>query len=362
MKNVLFLVTGMSPQIITETVWALACDPKRNDKWIPDEIYVLSTQKGINQIQERLFNKGAFNRMKHDYPQLVNIKFDDKSLITVELNNKALEDIKTPEHNEVMANTLCGLIRDLTKHKDTCLHVSIAGGRKTMGYYAGYALSLYGRAQDKISHVLITEDFERAVNFFYPTPTSCLVSDRNEIVIGDAKNAEVWLAEIPFVRMRSLLDKESILNDRGFSEVVNIIEESLQPVRLRVINNDERKVFVGDIFCKLSPKEFSIYLLAAELRVAGKTMRYPSKDIEGDTIEPEFMQRFNEIYQQHKSQGVEETINVDYDYFSNLLSTIKRKFKKAFGKNLADKTVIQKDNDYGGFGLIVIPNSIDLDS
>lgn len=47
MKNVLFLVTGMSPQIITETVWALACDPKRNDKWIPDEIYVLSTQKGI---------------------------------------------------------------------------------------------------------------------------------------------------------------------------------------------------------------------------------------------------------------------------------------------------------------------------
>ena len=54
--------------------------------------------------------------------------------------------------------------------------------------------------------------------------------------------------------------------------------------------------------------------------------------------------------------------NVDYDYFSNLLSTIKRKFKKAFGKNLADKTVIQKDNDYEGFGLIVIPNSIDLDS
>jgi CRISPR-associated protein (TIGR02584 family) len=28
------------------------------------------------------------------------------------------------------------------------------GERKTMGFYVGYALSLFGRAQDRLSHVI----------------------------------------------------------------------------------------------------------------------------------------------------------------------------------------------------------------
>ncbi len=43
-KNILLVVTGMTPQIITETVWALACDPLNDAPWVPDEIHVLSTQ------------------------------------------------------------------------------------------------------------------------------------------------------------------------------------------------------------------------------------------------------------------------------------------------------------------------------
>ena len=353
MKNILFLVTGMSPQIITETIWALACNPKKNPQWIPDEVYVLTTQIGINQIKERLFNKGVFDNLKKDYPQLRNIKFDSSSLLGVEVDGEVLDDIKTPEHNEAMADTLCELVRGLTESTDTTLHVSIAGGRKTMGFYAGYALSLYGRPQDRLSHVLITEQFEQAINFFYPTPYSYLVSNKNEVVVGDASNAEVWLSEIPFVRMRSLLDKESILSNKGFSEIVENIYKSLKPIELKIVNNDERKIFVGTDFCKLSPKEFSLYLVAAELRLLGETLRYPSKDIDGDTIDFKHMKRFNEVYDQHKSINVVDEIIVDYDYFSNTLSTIKRKFKKAFGPKLAEKIAIQKDVESGGFGILL---------
>lgn len=353
MKNILFLVTGMSPQIITETIWALACNPKKNPQWIPDEVYVLTTQIGINQIKERLFNKGVFDNLKKDYPQLRNIKFDSSSLIGAEVDGEVLDDIKTPEHNEAMADTLCELVRGLTESTDTTLHVSIAGGRKTMGFYAGYALSLYGRPQDRLSHVLITEQFEQAINFFYPTPYSYLVSNKNEVVVGDASNAEVWLSEIPFVRMRSLLDKESILSNKGFSEIVETIDKSLKPIELKIVNNDERKIFVGKDFCKLSPKEFSLYLVAAELRLLGETLRYPSKDIDGDTIDSKHMKRFNEVYDQHKSINVVDEIIVDYDYFSNTLSTIKRKFKKAFGPKLSEKIAIQKDVESGGFGILL---------
>lgn len=40
-KNILFLVTGMTPQIITETLYALAVDSENSDKWVPTEIHVL---------------------------------------------------------------------------------------------------------------------------------------------------------------------------------------------------------------------------------------------------------------------------------------------------------------------------------
>jgi CRISPR-associated protein (TIGR02584 family) len=76
------------------------------------------------------------------------------------------------------------------------LHVSIAGGRKTMGFYAGYALSLYGRAQDRMSHVLVDEKFEKGINFYYPS------KNENDFLLIEKikpsvflKDAQVWLAQ-----------------------------------------------------------------------------------------------------------------------------------------------------------------------
>ncbi|MEF8766961.1 CRISPR-associated ring nuclease [Candidatus Accumulibacter contiguus] len=41
-----------------------------------------------------------------------------------------------------------------------------------MGFFLGYALSLYGRPQDKLSHVLVSAPFESSLGFYYPTPSS----------------------------------------------------------------------------------------------------------------------------------------------------------------------------------------------
>lgn len=65
------------------------------------------------------------------------------------------------------------------------------------------------------------------------------------------------------------------------------------------------------------------------------------------------MKRFNEVYDQHKSINVVDEIIVDYSYFSNTLSTIKRKFKKAFGPKLAEKIAIQREVESGGFGILL---------
>ena len=46
-RRILLCVSGMSPQIVTETLYALAC--ARSPAWIPDEIHLISTRDGANQ-------------------------------------------------------------------------------------------------------------------------------------------------------------------------------------------------------------------------------------------------------------------------------------------------------------------------
>ena len=176
MKNVLFLVTGKTTPIITETVWALACNPEEPKPWIPDEIHVLSTEEGLDHIRMELFDNkdssgAVFEQFKKDYPQLKDVYFngDDCLHVFQDKDGNKLADLRTPKDNEIAADIICQKVREFTDDDNTSLHVSIAGGRKTMGFYAGYALSLHGRAQDSMSHVLVEERFENAEGFFYPT-------------------------------------------------------------------------------------------------------------------------------------------------------------------------------------------------
>lgn len=349
-RNILFLVTGMSPQIITETVWALACDPNKTDKWIPDEIHVLSTEDGLNQIRATLFDEQVFAKLKSDYPVLTHTKFDKESLHVFSKDGIALKDLKTPADNELAADMICQKVREFTQDDNVNLHVSIAGGRKTMGFYAGYALSLYGRSQDRMSHVLVDSDYESAIGFYYPTVSDYFVEQRFTGKRFNAKDAKIWLANIPFVRMRFSINQDDIIANKDFSTVVEMINLSLQPIQL-TLDGKRKTVAIQDKTCKLTPKEFSLYLLAVQLRQNNETLYYPSKDIEGDTIGDAHQTLFNQIYGNYSSK---DDIVVDNTYFSTALSTMKRKFIQEFGKPIAEKIAIQPVN--GGYS-INIPNS-----
>lgn len=340
-KNVLFLVTGMTPQIITETVWALACDPNNHHRWLPNEIHVLSTDDGLNQIRATLFDEGIFAKFQQDYPVLADITFNKDCLHVIEKNGQPLKDLKTPADNELAANMICQKVRDFTQDDNITLHVSIAGGRKTMGFYAGYALSLYGRSQDSMSHVLVDSDYESAMGFYYPTLGDYFVEQRFTGKRLNAKDAKIWLANIPFVRMRSSLNPEDMIANKDFSTVIEMINVSLQPIQL-VLDNNNRTVSIEGKACKLTPKEFSLYRLAASLKQSDQTLYYPSKDIAGDHIGDEHQAMFNQIYGSYKSK---DDIVVDNSYFSTALSTMKNKFTKEFGKPIAEKITIQPVNN-----------------
>ena len=90
-KKIMLAVTGMSPQIITETVFALY----RNQNWLPEEIRVITTDIGKRKIVDNLLGEhGFFKRLREDYA-LPPICFNESSVQVIQnQHGQDLADIR----------------------------------------------------------------------------------------------------------------------------------------------------------------------------------------------------------------------------------------------------------------------------
>ena len=133
-----------------------------------------------------------------------------------------------------------------------------------MGFYLGYALSLYGREQDRLSHVLVSEPYERIPQFFYPTPGSVQIHTHDpDSRPYDARDAKVTLAEIPFVRLREGLNPELMEGTASFSAVVADAQRALPPLALDLDPANCTVTAGGESF-RMKPAWFATYWMLAE--------------------------------------------------------------------------------------------------
>jgi CRISPR-associated protein (TIGR02584 family) len=257
-KRLLVAVCGLSPQILTETLYALAIAGQ--PRFVPTAIHLLTTGEGAHRARLMLLHPetGRFQRLCRDYG-LSPIAFDETHIhVITDPAGQPLDDIRTPDENASLADGITARLRGFTADADTALHVSIAGGRKTMGYYAGYALSLFGRPQDRLSHVLVTPSYEGNPDFFYPTPRSEIIYTRDNRPL-DAAQAEVTLAEIPFIRLREEIPARLLSGQSGFAETIDLAHRASQPPALR-LNPACRELDANGITLTLSPSQFAFYL------------------------------------------------------------------------------------------------------
>ena len=92
-KKILVAVTGMSPQIVTETLYAL----HTQHQWLPEEIHVLTTQVGAKNITGSLLGEnGFFRRLCAEYA-LPAIRFDADCIHVIQgETGEPLTDIRSP--------------------------------------------------------------------------------------------------------------------------------------------------------------------------------------------------------------------------------------------------------------------------
>lgn len=251
-RRILLAVTGLSPQVLTETLYALGVDGEAG--FAPTEIHLLTTESGAKLARAALLHPdgGQFHALLADYPQLGKPVFDDSQIHVIhDAAGKPLSDIRTPEENACAANTITALMAELTRDPTATLHVSIAGGRKTMGFYLGYAFSLFARPQDDLSHVLVSSPFENHPEFFFPPATPKRLATRDGQHI-DTADARITLARIPVVRLRHGQPQALLNGHASFNETVAAIQESLNPPYLE-IDLRSRKVICGSTHVKLAP-------------------------------------------------------------------------------------------------------------
>ncbi len=254
-RRILLAVTGLSPQILTETLYALGVAPGTGGPpFIPTEIHLLTTDSGARLARTALLHPdgGQFHALLADYPQLGRPAFDDGHIHLIrDAQGQPLADIRTPEENASAADTITALMAQFTRDAQAALHVSIAGGRKTMGFFLGYAFSLFARPQDELSHVLVSSPFESHPEFFYPpaTPRRLATRDGHHI---DTADATITLARIPVVRLRHGQPKALLDGQASFNDTVAAIQRSLAPPLLR-IDVPARQVTCGGQAVQLPP-------------------------------------------------------------------------------------------------------------
>ncbi|MEW6213258.1 MAG: CRISPR-associated ring nuclease Csm6, partial [Acidobacteriota bacterium] len=225
-RNILLCVMGLTPQIITETLYFLT--QKQGAR--VDEIRVITTLAGRNRIMKELLDKesGKFFEFCRDYgidPD--SIKFNEKTITLLQAADKSmLDDIRSEKDNESAANQICEIVRELTGDDNTRIHASAAGGRKTMSVYLTVAMQLFGRNQDRLSHVLVSEDFETHPEFFYKPPTPRILKNRNGQDIS-TESAEIHLAPIPFIRLRRIISHWLPKDVYSYSDLVVRAQEEL---------------------------------------------------------------------------------------------------------------------------------------
>lgn len=269
-RRVLLAVMGLTPQVLTETLYALAVQPAGGGApFVPTEIRVVTTREGRERARLMLLDPedGRFHQLCAEYGlDRRAIAFDEGSFHVVEHSGRPLDDITDDVDNTAVADALSDMVRRLTADDEAAIHASLAGGRKTMGFYLGYALSLYGRPQDRLSHVLVNEPFSSAQEFYYPPakPRRLVIRDRPV----HTSAARIMMADIPFVRLRDGLPQRLVGGQASFSHTVAAAQRALEPPSL-VIDNARRLVTASGENVTLPAADFAFYAFLARRRAAG---------------------------------------------------------------------------------------------
>ena len=375
-STILLAVTGMSPAVLTETVWALA---RQKPPVVPDRVVVVTTIEGKATAEKELFTareefgghgvwdalrstlaaKGLEVRQRLRYEARVFQIWNEQAG-----RNQDLNDLRTRAENDAAADFLLEQVRSLVEIPGASVVASIAGGRKTMGALLYGCMTLLGRETDRLTHVLVNAPFDTALSpgFYYPEQMPRVLRTRDGKTVK-AASARIDLAEVPFVPLRNLFERDLVRKPATFTGLVQRCRQQVQEyirrdVRLQMTWS-HRQAAVNGTVLKLSPLQCLLLLFLAHNAATAK----PALEKYTSAILP--LQEFAKALRQqcHPENGNdwrdEAQVPKDFDDqgLRKVLDELKSKLRKAGPEAAA---LIPLLPEKGRFSLDLPPTAITL--
>jgi len=357
MPNILLAITGLSPQVITETLYAL-----HQQQTAVNEIHVITTRIGREQIHAHLLASGGgqFYRYLDEYGiDKAAISFSHQHLhVICDENGIEIDDISSEEENEILLKKCLELSYRYTSRADTAVFFSIAGGRKTMSACLMVAAQMYARPQDRIYHVLVSPEFESSRDFYYPPKKSIpleLRDAKGQRVIKETTYADVKLVPIPFISVRNSIEgKRRGLPQTPAQLMRFLIKDRQYPL---IVNMKEGKVIYKKAELKMMPSRLALYTFfiwqKQQCRMMGASCRNCSACYLDYQDIAKQQDKINELYQQLAGHTGDAGIcRLEKDSLRVYISKIRQDIQHAFGlpalAQLAVEAVGKKpDKRYG---------------
>lgn len=360
MKNILLALCGLSPQVITEALYAL-----RHEGREVHAVHVITTRNGRERILADLLapEDGRFPAFLADQGiPPGTIDFSSRNVhVLRDVRGRELDDIITPEDNEVLIQACLDLAFRFTADPGSAVFFLVAGGRKTMTSCLTLAAQLYGRPQDRIFHVLVSPEFESCRDFWFPPRQSVpveLKDEKGQPYWKETRYAQIYLVTIPFVSVRDQLRQDFLDQPRPPAELMQtLIRDTPQTL---VVSLAEGKLIFGRQELDLHPTRLALYAFFAaqkkECRLSRSCSGCNDCFLEaGEVLAADAIARMYERIP--GSQLVDEMSDsgigsLNRENFQSYKSKIRRDILTAFGQgNLADLEIAscgsRPDTKYG---------------
>lgn len=355
-ETVLLAVTGMSPAVLTETVWALATEA---EPVAPQRVVVVTTTEGKAAMERDLFTPLAawggqtvWQTLRDSVQQRLGLaasepvlNFEPVRVFTIPdpKSGRATElaDLRTRSDNDFAADFLLEQVRGLVENPDTHVIASLAGGRKTMGALLYACLTLVGRGTDRLTHVLVNEPYDTVPGFWYPgQPGGTLIRPargKSAAIRVEPADATVELADVPFVPLRNLFLRELGQPAGTFRRLMDLCRTNIRRSageHLQIeIDRSRPETRINGRRLELAPREQLVLLFFAERAKRGDIVLSAYDEVLNDLEEARIAFRAEAPPKNWSDWRHSSSLNrkLDERDLTRVLSDIRRKAKQAGG-------------------------------
>ena len=352
MRRILLAVCGLTPQVITETLYALHQQGR-----MVDGIRVVTTREGRDHCLAQLLapSAGAYDCLLSNYgydPSQIDFAASHVHAVADE-HGRQIDDIADEQDNALFLQACMEQSFHLTRDPNTSILFSLAGGRKTMSSCLAIAAQFYARPWDRLYHVLVSPaEFESSREFFYPPGNPEYVQLRNREgheLFMRTDQARISLVSMPFVSLRERLADEMLQTPQEPASLLMSLVREEEP-RL-VIDLAEGRISWKGVEADMPPARLALYAFFALQKKEADCSVEQCRDCRDcalgyDDLSSASLERIARLHEQVADRQLDEETRgirqgLDREALTQYRSKINRDLRLAFGPQEAARLSLE---------------------